>query len=178
MQVWAEPVPDAPEPQGCAATLGKDAAEEEAKAPASPANQRAIAAAQAAPGLGQQQFASSAPHQPAHAEQGQHVGAPPSQHGKASQRDDVSQQAQQAPAAQSSQEPEQSADAKDAIPPHPLLSIAPASSTECKATSSAPSLHPLLQVGLAKENTYPVRCFRSYWTMQPGADFMFAWIER
>ena len=162
MQVWAEPVPEAPEPQGCAATLEKEAAEEQAEAPASPVAQSASAAAWAAPGPEHGQLPSSAPHEAAHAEQGQHIEAAPRQLGNVSQRDDVSQPAQQSHSAQFPPEREQSADAEDAAAPHPLLSTAPASATKCKAASSNPFSHPLLQVTLANQCTYPVKHFRRY----------------
>ncbi len=143
MQVWAEPVPEAPEPQGCAATLEKEGAEEQAEAPTCPSAQSATAVPLAALSAEQMQSASAAPRKllQASAEQRQPAGAPPSQHG------DSSQPAQQSHAALSTSEPGQAAgEAEGATAPHPLLSIAPGSSVGSEADFSDPSLHPLLQV--------------------------------
>ena len=143
MQVWAEPVPEAPEPQGCAATLEKEATEDQTEGPISPSAQSTNAVPLAALSSEQMQTASAAPRQMPQApeEQPQHAGAAPNKH------NGVSQPAQQSVAAQSSSETEQGAGEADGeAAPHPLLSIAPGSSVGSEPASSDPSLHPLLQV--------------------------------
>ena len=173
-QVWAEPVPEAPEPQGCAATLEKEGTGEKAAAATCPSAQSANAVPLAALSSEQIQKVSAAPQQLPHAsaEQQQHAGAAPSQHG------DVSQLARQSLAAQPPvSEPEQAAgDAAGGTAPHPLLSIAPGSSIGSEAASTDPSLHPLLQVPFClSEHTLGeiLNFFACAWKMHhPGASYI------
>lgn len=137
MQVWAEPVPEAPEPQGCAATLEQEAVVGQAMSPASTSAQGATSGALAAHSPQHAELAPAAPAQllQASAEQGQQTKEAPSQLGNSSHT------------AHHLSEAGLLADAaEDATPPHPLLSIAPASSIESEAPSSNSFLHPLLQV--------------------------------
>ena len=142
MQVWAEPVPDAPEPQGCAATLEKEATEDKPEAPISPSAQSANAISLAALSLEKMQTVSAAPQQlpQASAEHLQDASAAPSQHG------DVRQQSHAA--LSPSESGRGAADGKGQLAPHPLLSITPGSSVGSEAAICDPSLHPLLQVPL------------------------------
>ena len=143
MQVWAEPVPEAPEPQGCAATLEKEASGEQATMPPSLPAEGANAASLVALSTERMQVASAASRRlpQASAEQGQHTEAAPSQHG------DLSQPAQQPPAVHSPSQPKESAGAaeEDNLL-HPSLTTAPGSYIGNEDASSSPPLHPLLQV--------------------------------
>jgi len=140
VQVWAEPVAATPEPQGCAAAKEKYAAP-----PSSAAKEASSAFQHTSPEHMQEATVAPEESSPAAKEQARDAQAVPSHLVNGSSPEQPSQSAH--PLSESDQEGDKSVGNEEGtVAPHPLLSIVSPSAEALDATSSDPSLHPLLQV--------------------------------